>query len=101
MVVFWYNGDPLVGRVVATAGSTVDIDSKGLVVDGFHTSDMGYGQETTQVKDGVTFPLEVPEGHVFVLGDNRKAAIDSRTFGCVEISKTEGKVVGLFRNRGL
>lgn len=34
----------------------------------------------------------VPEGYVFVLGDNREQSVDSRVFGCVPISKIEGKV---------
>lgn len=34
----------------------------------------------------------VPEGYVFVLGDNREQSVDSRVFGCIPISKIEGKV---------
>ncbi len=56
--------------------------------------------ETTQVKDAVQFPLTVPKGFVFALGDNRDEAVDSRIIGCIDVNKTEGKVIGLFRHRG-
>lgn len=100
LVVFWYNDEALVGRVVATGGQTVDIDKNSVMVDGHSIADASGGQDTTLVKDGVSFPLTVPDGSVFVLGDNRTKAVDSRTFGCVEIDKSEGKVIGLFRHRG-
>lgn len=86
---------------MATEGEEVDIDSKGLKIDGRYTSSEKVSSETTQVKDGVTFPLKVLEGQVFVLGDNRPNAIDSRIIGCIDIDKTEGRVIGLFRHRGL
>lgn len=35
----------------------------------------------------------VPEGYIYVLGDNRMASSDSRRFGCIPIDKIEGKVV--------
>lgn len=36
--------------------------------------------------------ITVPEGYVFVMGDNREQSVDSRVFGCIPISKIEGKV---------
>ena len=35
----------------------------------------------------------VPKDCVFVLGDNRTASVDSRKFGCIPLSRIEGKVV--------
>ena len=100
VVVFERDGLPTSGRVVAQAGDTVNIDSQGLVVNGAHQQEQGITDETTQVADGVTFPLTVPEGAVFVLGDNRDEAVDSRIVGCVPADQTLGKVIGLFRRRG-
>lgn len=100
VVVFERDGLLTSGRVVAQAGDTVNIDSQGLVVNGAHQQEQGITDETTQVADGVTFPLTVPEGAVFVLGDNRDEAVDSRIVGCVPADQTLGKVIGLFRRRG-
>ena len=100
VVVFERDGLLTSGRVVAQAGDTVNIDSQGLVVNGAHQQERGITDETTQVADGVTFPLTVPEGAVFVLGDNRDEAVDSRIVGCVPADQTLGKVIGLFRRRG-
>jgi len=41
---------------------------------------------------GVYSDIIVPEGYVFVMGDNREHSTDSRCFGCIPVSKIEGKV---------
>lgn len=100
VAVFEYHDRLTSGRVVAMGGDTVNIDSQGLIVNGAYQQEQGITAETTQVADGVTFPLTVPEGAVFLLGDNRGEAVDSRIVGCVPASQTLGKVIGLFRRRG-
>lgn len=100
VAVFEYNGLLTTGRVVAIGGETVNIDSRGLLVNGSYQQEPGIVDETTRVADGVTFPLTVPNGAVFVLGDNRDEAVDSRIVGCVPVDQTLGKVIGLFRRRG-
>ena len=57
--------------------------------------------ETTQFKDGPTFPLTVEEDTVFVLGDNRKYANDSRIIGLINDKDIKGKVMGVIRRRNL
>ncbi|MBR3159418.1 MAG: signal peptidase I [Atopobiaceae bacterium] len=100
VVVFERNGLLTSGRVVAQGGDTVNIDSRGLIVNGAYQQEQGIIDETTQVADGVTFPLTVPEDGVFLLGDNRDEAVDSRIVGCVPVNQTYGKVIGMFRRRG-
>ena len=46
-------------------------------------------------------PVDIPEGCVFVLGDNRQEAADSRDFGPVSLESVEGKVISILRRRGL
>lgn len=101
VVAFTYNDQRMAARVVALEGDTVDITADGLVVNGSVQQESGVYGATTQVAGGVTFPLTVGAGQVFVLGDNREQAIDSRTFGCVDVASTEGKVVAVLRTRSV
>ena len=89
------NGKPIVKRVIATEGQTVDIDfNEGVVyVDGV-ALDEPYTKTLTALKEGTTFPLVVEEGKVFVMGDNRNNSKDSRStqIGLVDKREVLGKV---------
>ena len=75
----FYGGEPIVKRVIATEGQTVDIDfDAGVVyVDGTALEEP-YTREPTWTQEGTEFPLTVPEGSIFVMGDNRNDSDDSR-----------------------
>ena len=89
---------PVVKRVIATEGDTVDID-----FDGWAVSVNGEALEESYVtkadsameRGNIAFPLTVPKGCVFVLGDNRNASWDSRysAVGCVDTRAILGKVL--------
>lgn len=89
------NGKPIVKRVIATEGQTVDIDfNEGIVyVDGV-AQDEPYTKTLTTLKEGTVFPLVVEEGKVFVMGDNRNNSKDSRSTQIGQVDKREvlGKV---------
>lgn len=101
VIVVQYHNRTILGRVVAVEGDSVDIDAEGLVINGSHVQELSIFTETTQFEGGVTFPLTVGPDQVFILGDNRPVATDSRMFGCVDKSDVLGKVIGLLRRRGL
>jgi signal peptidase I len=73
--------EPIIKRVIALENQVVNINFQtGVVsVDGKALDESAYIQNgiTTQHSD-YTFPLTVPKGHVFVLGDNRSVSNDSR-----------------------
>ena len=90
--------EPIVKRVIATEGQTVDIDfSTGSVyVDGVLLKE-DYINELTFTEEGTEFPLTVPEGSIFVMGDNRNHSSDSRDsrLGTVDSRYVIGKAVVL------
>ncbi len=90
-----YDSRPLVKRVIATEGQTVDIDfEKGVVyVDG-EALDEPYIKEPTHVYYDVLFPITVERGCIFVLGDNRNGSTDSRysVIGAVDTREVIGRV---------
>ena len=92
------DGKPLVKRVIALAGQTVDIDFEaGIVyVDG-EALEEDYIREPTWTPEGLDFPVTVPEGHIFVLGDNRNNSSDSRhrDLGPIDLRMVIGKAVFL------
>ncbi|MBQ9977284.1 MAG: signal peptidase I [Clostridia bacterium] len=71
---------PIIKRVIAVGGQTVNIDfEKGEVsVDGKVLKE-DYISTPTTTKWEVDFPVYVPEGCIFVLGDNRQNSLDSRS----------------------
>ena len=87
---------PIVKRVIATEGQTVDIDfgTGSVWVDG-QLLDEPYINELTFTDEGLDFPVTLGEGEVFVMGDNRNASDDSRNpnLGPVDERYIIGKAV--------
>ena len=92
------NGEPIVKRVIADEGQTVDIDFEaGIVyVDGMELQE-DYIHNLTTTYEGVDFPLTVDEGCIFVMGDNRRESKASRNpeIGLIDKREVLGKAIFL------
>ena len=101
MTVPYFENEPIVKRVIATEGQTVDIDfEQGIVyVDGEALEEPYINEPTyrsfAEQGMGLEYPVTVTEGHLFVMGDNRNASDDSRfaPVGLVYEREVLGKVL--------
>ena len=93
-----FDDDPIVKRVIAVEGQTVDIDftAGAVYVDG-QLLEEDYIRQPTYLEEGLEFPVTVPEGCVFVMGDNRNDSDDSRDpeLGPVDTRQILGRAVFL------
>lgn len=101
VVVTSYQDRELALRVIAVAGDEVDIREDGLYINGSRQLETGIYEETFRYTQGISFPLTVAEGEVFLLGDSRENATDSRIFGTVKTDDILGKVMLILRRRGI
>lgn len=100
VVVYTVNGETRVGRIAARATDTVTFTESGaLLVNG--TTQSGEIVYPTYAKDGIDYPYTVSDGFVFLLGDFRTQAEDSRDFGPVPMEDIRGKVITILRRRGI
>lgn len=76
----WRRNVPIIKRVIAVSGDTINIDFQRneVYVNGVKL-DEPYILEPTELSYDVQFPLTVDEGKLFVMGDNRNDSVDSRS----------------------
>lgn len=86
-----FSPDPIVKRVIAVAGDTVDIDfERGIIYVNGQALDEPYIKELTYNDfggEGIGFPLVVKQNHVFLMGDNRNDSYDSRYYGIGQVDE--------------
>ncbi len=79
-------------RVIGVASDHVYIDEDGNVFVNDVKLEENYLNDGTTNRNGKYIDVIVPEGSVFVMGDNRLHSMDSRYFGCVPLEEIEGYV---------
>lgn len=88
--------EPIIKRIIAMENQKVDInfETGEVSVDG-KILDEPYISTPTTVNEGISFPITVPEGKVFVMGDNRQNSIDSRSeaIGLIDTRYILGKAI--------
>lgn len=92
--------EPIIKRVIAVAGDTIDIDyAAGAVYLNGQKIDEPYILNEMKKpinKALLRLPLTVPEGSVFVMGDNRNVSLDSRftEVGIIDVREIQGRAIG-------
>jgi signal peptidase I len=96
IVAFHHNNKVLIKRIVALEGEIIDIDENGNVSIDDAQLDEDYLKDNKPAfgKCNIVLPCKVPEGSVFVMGDNREVSVDSRSIdiGCVSKEQMISKV---------
>ena len=95
IIAFYHGNKILVKRVIAGAGSWVNITIDGDVYVNGELLEENYIQEKMLGETNITYPYQVPDGSWFVLGDHREVSIDSRNseIGCIKQEDIVGKII--------
>jgi signal peptidase I len=87
-------GEVFFGRVIALGGQTVELREGRVYLDG---AERPLGEDYVELDRAEAFgPLVVPEGRLFVMGDNRRDARDSRIWGTLESELVIGRALGVY-----
>jgi signal peptidase I len=98
IIVFQYPEDPskaFIKRCVAVEGQTVEVRGRQLYVDGERVEE-DYAKYTRADPHENAGPFVVPEGHLFMMGDNRDNSLDSRRWGPLDKDLVKGKALFIY-----
>jgi len=98
------SGVTLIKRVVATPGDVVDLQDGRVIINGSF-ADEPYTQgkpsyaldgHASNLSENIGYPYTVPQGHLWVMGDNRTNSLDSRYFGAVPIESVTARAIFIY-----
>lgn len=101
VVVYNSGSQKVIGRVVAKEGDKVEVNTDGLLLVNGNIQQEEVFFPTQAMPGGISYPYTVEKNSYFILGDNREYASDSRFVGSISKDDIKGKVVNLFRRRGI
>lgn len=85
-------GEDIVKRVIGISGDDVSITQNGLYVNG-DLQNESYVSEEDWFKDSAKISVSIPDGYIFVMGDNRSGSYDSRDIGLLPITSVFGTLI--------
>lgn len=101
-VIIYKSGEQkVVGRIVAKEGDKIELSKDGELLVNGNIQQEEIFFPTQAMPGGITYPYTVEKNSYFILCDNREHASDSRFVGAVSKDDIKGKVVNLFRRRGI
>ncbi len=93
--IFSKDGNFLCKRVIGLSGDKISVDENGVVSVNGEKLDEPYLNTLNAGNNTVEYPVTVPENSYFVMGDNRRTSIDSRStvVGCIDSRQIKGKLL--------
>lgn len=82
----------LIKRVIGVYGDIINIQNGYIYING-QLQEEQYANGLTKAGSNLSYPVEIPEGKVFVLGDNRENSLDSRDLGFIDLIQIKGKAI--------
>ena len=95
IVAFYHGNQLLIRRIIGCSGEEIYIDDHGrIMVNGENFAD-DHADNPVLEPSNVTYPVQVPEGCFFLMGDNRAVSVDSRMseIGCISTARIVGKAI--------